>query len=227
MDLLCNLAAGWTSQHFSLVYSLICQRAIIPKVTGKARVTVALRQDITIPMMTKLFGIDANHARKQVTILIKGSIFIARKASPAPCCQTDNPQLAGPTRCTASSLHCHSSSPACFAKPGHSPVNWDIYTPNSQEATCDEQRILDPGGEIPQEQSNQHPFADTSTNKCRFDRSRCAAARVHRWSTEATFLADPILPGPKQVGHSSPVTRVIGTRARGRKSPTLLCCSWA
>lgn len=36
--------------------------------------------------MTKLFGIDANHARKQVTVLIKGSVFIAQKGSPAPCC---------------------------------------------------------------------------------------------------------------------------------------------
>lgn len=88
MNLLFNSVAVWASQHLPLVCSLMGQRGIIPKVTGKARVTIALGQDITILIMAKLFVIDANNARKQDTVLIKGSIFVAQKASPAPCCQT-------------------------------------------------------------------------------------------------------------------------------------------
>lgn len=54
-----------------MVYSLIGQRLLIPKVTGKTRVTITVGQD---------------RARKQVTVLIKGNVFIAQKGSPAPCC---------------------------------------------------------------------------------------------------------------------------------------------
>lgn len=110
----------------------------------------------------------------------QGQYFHCSESQPSSLLSDcDNPQLAGPTRSTASSVHCHSSSPARFAKTGYSLLDWDIDTHNSQEATCDKQRIVDHGGEIPQEQSNQRQFADTSTNKCRFDHLRCAAAQVH------------------------------------------------
>lgn len=87
LDLLHNLVAIWTSALF-ISHSLRGHREITPKVTGKARVIIALGQSITILVMTKLFGRDASNARKQATILINGSILIAQKANPAPCCQT-------------------------------------------------------------------------------------------------------------------------------------------
>lgn len=205
MILLRNSVAIQTSQPFSLVYSLIGQRAVIPKVTGRARVTVALGQDITIPIMTKLFGIEGNNARKQVTILIED--FHRSESHPSSLLSgCDNPRLAAPASSAASSVPCHPSSPACSANTGYSLPDWDIYTHNSQEATCDKHHLGDPGRETPQQRSNQHQFADTSTGKCRLDHSRCAAAHVHHWATEAPLLADPVLHGPKRVVLSSPVT---------------------
>lgn len=118
----------------------------------------------------------------------------------------DNPRLAAPASSAASSVPCHPSSPACSANTGYSLPDWDIYTHNSQEATCDKHHLGDHGRETPQQRSNQHQSADTSTSKCRLDHSRCAAAHGHHWATEAPLLADPVLHGPKRVVRSSPVT---------------------
>lgn len=60
-------------------------------------------------MMTKLFGRDANNARKQATILTKGSILIAQKPAQLPA-----------VTLWQSPAQCHSSSPQCFARAGES-----------------------------------------------------------------------------------------------------------
>lgn len=100
----------------------------------------------------------------------------------------DNSQLAGPNRSAASLVYCHSSSPACFAKAGYSLVDWGIHSHNSQEAPCAKQHITDHGGESPEEQNHQHQLAVTSTNKCRSNHSRYAAAHVHHYLLAQSFL---------------------------------------
>lgn len=72
-----------------------------PAPKGKGCITQG--KEIIVVIMIKLFGVDFNDAGKQVTVLIKGSVFITQKGSIAPCCQTDSSQLAGLIRLSASS----------------------------------------------------------------------------------------------------------------------------
>lgn len=140
--------------------------------------------------MTKLFGRDANNARKQATILIKGSILIAQKASPAPCCHTVT--IPSWQARAASPAQCHSSSPECFARAGES---LDTAPRSSTWINSDLDMVEE---KFPKDRVK-------STKKCRCDHSGWLQ---HFFTTEGSpFLADLVLPGPKQVLHPSPDTR--------------------
>lgn len=131
---------------------------------------------MTILMMTKLFGRDASNARKQATILIKGSILIAQKASPAPCCHTVT--IPSPVSFQLPRVFCQGWGESVHT----APRSWTCI---NRELEMVEEKF--PKGGV------------KSTKKC-----RCAHSGwlQHIFpttgSTEAPFPADLVLPAPNR-----------------------------